>query len=64
MNNTYSSEKAILILVALLKQHGIKKVIACPGGTNMMLNACLMYDGGGMICEAFRGLVIANNSLQ
>lgn len=46
MNNTYSSEKAIQILVALLKEHGIKKVIACPGGTNMMLNACLMYDGG------------------
>ena len=42
----YSSEKAIQILIALLKQHGIKKVIACPGGTNMMLNASLMYDGG------------------
>ena len=46
MNNSkYTSEKAIQILVALLKQHGIRKVIACPGGTNMMLNACLMYDG-------------------
>lgn len=46
MNNSkYTSEKAIQILVALLKEHGIKKVIACPGGTNMMLNACLMYDG-------------------
>ena len=41
----YTSEKAIQILVALLKEHGIRKVIACPGGTNMMLNACLMYDG-------------------
>ena len=47
MNNSkYTSEKAIQILVALLKEHGIKKVIACPGGTNMMLNACMMYDGG------------------
>lgn len=46
MNNLkYTSERAIQILVALLKEHGIKKVIACPGGTNMMLNACLMYDG-------------------
>lgn len=45
MNSTYSSEKALQILVKLLKEHGIKKVIACPGGTNMMLNACLMYDG-------------------
>ena len=46
MNSKYTSEKAIQILVALLKEHGIKKVIACPGGTNMMLNACMMYDGG------------------
>ncbi len=45
MNSKYTSEKSIQILVALLKQHGIKKVIACPGGTNMMLNACMMYDG-------------------
>lgn len=45
MNTNYSSEKAIQILIALLKKHGIKKVIACPGGTNMMLNANLMYDG-------------------
>lgn len=45
MNSNYSSEKALQILVKLLKEHGIKKVIACPGGTNMMLNACLMYDG-------------------
>lgn len=45
MNSKYTSEKAIQILVALLKEHGIKKVIACPGGTNMMLNACLMYEG-------------------
>ena len=45
MTVNYSSEKAIQILIALLKKHGIKKVIACPGGTNMMLNANLMYDG-------------------
>lgn len=45
MTTNYSSEKAIQILIALLKKHGIKKVIACPGGTNMMLNANLMYDG-------------------
>ncbi len=46
MSVNYSSEKAIQILIALLKAHNIKKVIACPGGTNMMLNANLMYDGG------------------
>lgn len=45
MNTCYSSEKAIQILIVLLKKHNIKKVIACPGGTNMMLNASLQYDG-------------------
>lgn len=45
MKTAYSSEKGIQILIALLKQHGIRKVVASPGGTNMMLNASLMYDG-------------------
>ena len=45
METSYSSEKGIQILIALLKQHGIRKVVASPGGTNMMLNASLMYDG-------------------
>lgn len=45
MNTYYSSEKNIQILVALLKAHGIKRIITSPGGTNMMLNASLMYDG-------------------
>lgn len=45
MNTSYSVEKGILILIALLKRHNIKRVIASPGGTNMMLNASLMYDG-------------------
>lgn len=45
MNTSYSVEKGILILIALLKRHNIKRVIASPGTTNMMLNASLMYDG-------------------
>lgn len=45
MNTHYSSEKGIQILVKLLKEHHIKRVITSPGGTNMMLNASLMYDG-------------------
>lgn len=45
MKTAYSSEKGIQILIALLKQHGIRKVVASPGTTNMMLNASLMYDG-------------------
>lgn len=46
MDTYYSSEKGIQILIRLLKAHQIRKVIASPGGTNMMLNASLMYDGG------------------
>lgn len=45
MNTYYSSEKSIQILIALLKAHKIKKVVASPGGTSMMLNASLQYDG-------------------
>lgn len=46
METYYSSEKGIQILVKLLKAHHIKKVVTSPGGTNMMLNASLMHDGG------------------
>lgn len=46
MNTSYSAEKSIQILIALLKHHGIRKIITSPGTTNMMLNASLMYDGG------------------
>ena len=31
----YSAERNMQILVSLLKQHGIKKIIASPGTTNM-----------------------------
>lgn len=31
MSFFYTSEKNILILIKLLKEHGIKKVIASPG---------------------------------
>ena len=32
------------MLVSLLKQHGIKKVIASPGTTNLTLVACFQFD--------------------
>ena len=42
----YSAERNVQILVSLLKQHGIKKIIASPGTTNMtngsMLSLVLM----------------------
>jgi 2-succinyl-5-enolpyruvyl-6-hydroxy-3-cyclohexene-1-carboxylate synthase len=45
MNNYYSSEKNVQILITLLKAHKIRKVVTSPGGTVMMLNASLHYDG-------------------
>lgn len=45
MSKYYSSEKNVQILIALLKAHKIRKVITSPGGTVMMLNASLHYDG-------------------
>ncbi len=44
MNNFYSDEKNIQILIALLKEHGIKYVVASPGNTNLSLVASLQND--------------------
>lgn len=40
----YTVEKGQQILVSLLKQHGIRKVVASPGTTNVTFIACLQYD--------------------
>ncbi len=44
MANHYSDEKNAQILIALLKEHGIKKVVASPGTTNMSLIVGLQND--------------------
>ena len=44
MNFHYTSEKHIQILIALLKEHGIKKVIASPGATNVTFVASIQSD--------------------
>lgn len=44
MANYYSDEKNVQILLALLKKHNIKKVIASPGTTNMALVASMQFD--------------------
>ena len=36
-NDYYTDDKGTLILIALLKQYGIKKVIASPGTGNMAI---------------------------
>ena len=44
MNTHYTDEKNTLITMALLKAHGIKKVIASPGTTNIRLVASMQQD--------------------
>lgn len=44
MNTYYTAEKHTQILIALLKFHGIKKIIASPGTTNICLLASLQSD--------------------
>lgn len=40
----YTTEKNILILISLLKQHGIKEIIASPGTTNISFVASVQSD--------------------
>ena len=44
MNNYYSNEKNIQILISLLKAHNIKKVIASPGTTNISFIGSIQND--------------------
>lgn len=45
MDNLYTDNKNQQILIALLKEHGIRKVIASPGGTNPAFLMSLQMDG-------------------
>ena len=44
MNTYYTDERNAQILIALMKAHGIRKVIASPGTTNICLVASLQQD--------------------
>ena len=44
MENYYSSECNIQIVIALLKAYGIRKVIASPGATNLSFVASIQQD--------------------
>lgn len=44
MNSFYTIERNVQMLVYLLKAHGIKKVIASPGTTNVTFVASLQHD--------------------
>lgn len=44
MNNYYTSERNIQIVIALLKANNIKRVITSPGATDVSINASLQHD--------------------
>lgn len=44
MQKYYTSEKNAQVIISLLKQNGIKRVIASPGTTNMALVASMQQD--------------------
>lgn len=45
MQDGYSTEKNVQMMISLMKTHGIHRVIASPGSTNISFVASLMYDG-------------------
>lgn len=48
----YSSERNVQILIYLMKQHGIKKVVASPGATNICFVYSIQQDGDFEIYSA------------
>ena len=44
MENFYSAEVNVQILIALMKAHGVRKVIISPGSTNIALSGSLRHD--------------------
>lgn len=44
MEQYYSSERNVQILVSLLKQHGVKKIVASPGSTNVTFVGSVQQD--------------------
>lgn len=44
MNNYYSSEENVLELIALMKAHGVRKIVASPGTTNITFVGSIQND--------------------
>lgn len=44
MGMHYSNEKNVLRLLAIMKHHGIKKVVASPGAKNVQINGSIQND--------------------
>ena len=44
MSTYYSAEQNVQILIALLKAHGVRKIVASPGSTNVCFVASIHHD--------------------
>ena len=44
METKYTSERNVLILIALLKEHNVRKFVVSPGTTNISLVASIQQD--------------------
>lgn len=44
MGTAYTTEKNTQILIALMKKHGVKKIVVSPGATNICFVASVQYD--------------------
>lgn len=44
MSTYYSAEQNVQILIALMKAHGVKKIVASPGSTNVCFVASVHHD--------------------
>lgn len=44
MEQFYTDERNVQILIALLKEHGIKKIVASPGSTNVTFVGSIQQD--------------------
>lgn len=44
MSKYYTNERTVQIILSLLKAHGVKKVVASPGTTNLSLVASMQQD--------------------
>ena len=44
MEQYYTNERNVQILIALLKEHGIKRVVASPGSTNVTFVGSIQQD--------------------
>ena len=44
MKTYYTSEKNVQMLIYLMKEHGVKRIVASPGATNVTFVASVQQD--------------------